>query len=409
MPAAASNCSSSTLGYNSRTRFKIKSLLLLTLLLAILIAFFVKPYTAAVAERNAIKALEKHWQILVDGNAALGKASWSPKPIDDGDQGAWYHWPATLIAGEESLKRLQYLRLVKPLGKELSLKPLSTMDKVSHLTFNLSRHQLSDSDCRCIGRMSSLVSLEISCQASGGFESWQRLPLKRLVIRGPDWEQEDFDAIGNIAALQFLQLDTTKITRENLGSLSKLKHLKTMCLVSSRKKEGIAGLDASTGGAASSADGILRESIPGFMNAGDSLCESFNDGPSRVEGNQVRFIGALNEMLTRDQLLNVGTDGVPIPFPVVGETAPSDFYMQDTRDFFAVHGKGGNVLFADGSVRVLEDVNGDGYFNPGFNVPTTATSEETGYLDGFCEVNPWDMYPGTFLDIENPLKDFDRD
>ena len=168
-------------------------------------------------------------------------------------------------------------------------------------------------------------------------------------------------------------------------------------------------LDASTGGAASSADGILRESIPGFMNAGDSLCESFNDGPSRVEGNQVRFIGALNEMLTRDQLLNVGTDGVPIPFPVVGETAPSDFYMQDTRDFFAVHGKGGNVLFADGSVRVLEDVNGDGYFNPGFNVPTTATSEETGYLDGFCEVNPWDMYPGTFLDIENPLKDFDRD
>lgn len=224
-------------------RFKIKSLLLLTLLLAILIAFFVKPYTAAVAERNAIKALEKHWQILVDGNAALGKASWSPKPIDDGDQGAWYHWPATLIAGEESLKRLQYLRLVKPLGKELSLKPLSTMDKVSHLTFNLSRHQLSDSDCRCIGRMSSLVSLEISCQASGGFEGWQRLPLKRLVIRGPDWEQEDFDAIGNIATLQFLQLDTTKITRENLGSLSKLKHLKTMCLVSSRKKEGIAGLD----------------------------------------------------------------------------------------------------------------------------------------------------------------------
>ena len=91
--------------------------------------------------------------------------------------------------------------------------------------------------------MSSLVSLEISCQASGGFEGWQRLPLKRLVIRGPDWEQEDFDAIGNIATLQFLQLDTTKITRENLGSLSKLKHLKTMCLVSSRKKEGIAGLD----------------------------------------------------------------------------------------------------------------------------------------------------------------------
>ena len=171
-------------------------------------------------------------------------------------------------------------------------------------------------------------------------------------------------------------------------------------------------LDLSTGGVDTTSDGVLRETIPGFMIAGDPLCESFNDGPSRVEGNQVRFIGALGEMLTRDQLLNTDMTGMPAEFPVVGETEPADptnFYMQDTRDFYAVHGKSGNILFADGSVRPLNDENGDGYFNPGFNVPDTATSDETGYLDPACEVNPWQMYPGVFLDIEAPLKDFDRD
>ena len=68
-------------------------------------------------------------------------------------------------------------------------------------------------------------------------------------------------------------------------------------------------LDLATGGADTTSDGVLRETIPGFMIAGNPLCESFNDGPSRVEGNQVRFIGALGEMLTRDQLLNVDMNG----------------------------------------------------------------------------------------------------
>ena len=166
------------------------------------------------------------------------------------------------------------------------------------------------------------------------------------------------------------------------------------------------------GGTDLTSDGVLRETIPGFMIGGDPLCESFNDGPSRVEGNAVQFLGRLNENLSRDQLLNVDGNGVPVDFPTIGETepaTPANFYMQDTRDFFAHHGKGGNVLFADGSVRSLNDENNDGYFNPGFDVPSTATSEETGYLDGVCEVNPWEMYPGTFLDIEAPLKDFDRD
>ena len=64
---------------------------------------------------------------------------------------------------------------------------------------------------------------------------------------------------------------------------------------------------------------------------------------------------------------------------------------------------------ADGSVRSLEDVNGDGYINPGFAATGLVTSAsgfdslaeaqsaQVGYQDSECEVNPWELFPGTFL------------
>ena len=60
--------------------------------------------------------------------------------------------------------------------------------------------------------------------------------------------------------------------------------------------------DAARGDAAASAgsstagfgtDGVLSQTIPGFMIAGDPLCESFNDGPSAMDGNLVKFLGKL--------------------------------------------------------------------------------------------------------------------
>ena len=117
--------------------------------------------------------------------------------------------------------------------------------------------------------------------------------------------------------------------------------------------------------------------------------------------------------------LNLDANGAPAPFPVIGDVgndvaipgnvAGTRFFLQDTRDFYAHHGLVGNVLFADGSTRPLNDDNGDGYFNPGFAITSATTPESTGYLDDICEVNPWDMYPGCFLDVQLPVKDFDSD
>ncbi len=62
-----------------------------------------------------------------------------------------------------------------------------------------------------------------------------------------------------------------------------------------------------------------------------------------------------------------------IPSPITG----SNTYLQDTRDWYAIHGGGKkaacNILMADGSVKLFSDENNDKFLNPGFPVPSTMT------------------------------------
>ena len=171
------------------------------------------------------------------------------------------------------------------------------------------------------------------------------------------------------------------------------------------------------GDAFGSDDGTLANTIPGWpgLEGGAPLCESFNDGPSTLVSNtatsapdQILYVGKYdnsNPAPTRAMLRN---QGISTGFPTIGETGDATLWMQDTRDFYANHEGNANILYADGSVRQIHDANGDGYINPGFAVDADfATTEATGYLDGKCEVNPWDLFPGTFLNQDLPIKKFD--
>ncbi|OYW23267.1 MAG: hypothetical protein B7Z55_03710 [Planctomycetales bacterium 12-60-4] len=104
---------------------------------------------------------------------------------------------------------------------------------------------------------------------------------------------------------------------------------------------------------------------------------------------------------------------VPKAYPSVGEsvveanykaTNGTFLYLQDTRDWYAWHRGNANILMFDGAVRVVNDINGDGYFNPGFTA-TGGTSESAGYTDAVCEMNSFEIFNGIFLSLDIINKD----
>ena len=162
-----------------------------------------------------------------------------------------------------------------------------------------------------------------------------------------------------------------------------------------------------------------------YGTQGDRLAESFNDGPAYVDSTNTRLTllqqnqGLQMQMDAEAGLLDLGkADGNPVAnYTKDGQAAPVNqyFYRQDTRDWFAIHRGVANILMADGSVQEFTDLNGDGYLNPGFEIPlwdgdgdgTPGEAEDyftTGYRPGPVELEPFRMFNGVFIRNNNAGK-----
>ena len=140
-------------------------------------------------------------------------------------------------------------------------------------------------------------------------------------------------------------------------------------------------------------EAILGEDVPNTkveLPRGMLLAEAFNDGPAYYQSDVDRII-----------LLDAGVDmsveincergeattancNSPLSTATVGSGDPGITYLQDTRDWFAIHSGGCNILMGDGSVKLFNDDNGDGYLNPGFPVDNTVAGFDAsgiGYSD----------------------------
>lgn len=135
-----------------------------------------------------------------------------------------------------------------------------------------------------------------------------------------------------------------------------------------------------------------------LIEAGELLTEVMNDGPAfwNASGNNMNLIAGGSLLTVQADAEAVGT----IPVPTTG----SNTYLQDTRDWYALHGGGKkascNVLFADGSVKNFADLNNDKFLNPGFPVPAGLTEDQyaaIGYRDSVVELPPQEMFNGVFL------------
>ena len=135
-----------------------------------------------------------------------------------------------------------------------------------------------------------------------------------------------------------------------------------------------------------------------FIQAGELLCEAMNDGPAYWDSSS----GTMN-LIQQQADLTFQAEceaGGSCPPP----TEATGSYLQDTRDWFAVHGgsrQGSvNILMADGSVKEFSDSNNDKFLNPGFPVPNNLTEQEysvIGYRDSVVELPPAEVFSGVFL------------
>ena len=155
-------------------------------------------------------------------------------------------------------------------------------------------------------------------------------------------------------------------------------------------------------------EAILTATINSELQQGSRLAETANDGPAYWDGTKVAL---LKDAIDGEDVRSL----IPTGYPQLGDivtagdfasglttTAPtlgSVLVLQDTRDWVAVHGNQANILMADGSVKVLTDLNGDGYFNPGF-AATGGNISTDGYTDNTCEVNPGEFFFGTLLNTK---------
>lgn len=145
-----------------------------------------------------------------------------------------------------------------------------------------------------------------------------------------------------------------------------------------------------------------------FLEAGELLAEAFNDGPSffNTSTNKVETIPVGVDLAV--QIACESQGNCPSPVGTNGS------YLQDTRDWFAVHGgsKGGtaNILFADGSIREFYDVNRDKFLNPGFIIPSNLTEAQygqIGYRSDDIELPRGEVFSGLFLQSMQKANNFE--
>jgi prepilin-type N-terminal cleavage/methylation domain-containing protein/prepilin-type processing-associated H-X9-DG protein len=135
------------------------------------------------------------------------------------------------------------------------------------------------------------------------------------------------------------------------------------------------------------------------LPAGMLLTEAFNDGPAHFDTSTLGLV-LIDEARILDNQIGCERGEATTMNCALPADVASGTFLQDTRDWFAVHIGAANILMADGSVKQVNDSNGDGYFNPGFPVPDNLTDNQyvtIGYTDSTIELAPIEMFNGIFI------------
>ena len=174
-------------------------------------------------------------------------------------------------------------------------------------------------------------------------------------------------------------------------------------------------------------EAFFVRSLSEELTEGIRLAESFNDGPAFFDARAfaVRLVDSAHG---DGGLVNIDNCVIPsgnwpspgvLDVPVALANDLGAPILQDTRDWYAVHNKRVNLAMADGSVKTIVDLNGDGFLNPGFDISQIRTgasgglnnwtleerASSIGYTDSTFELHPSNVYSGILLNTDEVLKD----
>jgi prepilin-type processing-associated H-X9-DG protein len=139
-----------------------------------------------------------------------------------------------------------------------------------------------------------------------------------------------------------------------------------------------------------------------FITAGSLITETMNDGPAFFDDASDTLTLILGGSNLSKQIACEQTTGLKCEPPVGGE-AGTQTYLQDTRDWMCVHGSGdsasANLLMADGSVKSINDTNGDRFLNPGFPIPTGLSEDAYSRIGFKPGAQPNEFGPGVFTGV----------
>ncbi|MEM6469326.1 MAG: DUF1559 domain-containing protein [Planctomycetota bacterium] len=143
-----------------------------------------------------------------------------------------------------------------------------------------------------------------------------------------------------------------------------------------------------------------------YIENGSLLTEAFNDGPAmyQTSTNAVRLIEnafavSLARQLACERSMPT-TANCAAPSGTTNGVSDQGTYLQDTRDWYAIHQGSCNILMADGSVKIFYDTNADGYLNPGFPIADGLSESDilqVGYSDDTTEMAKDQFFAGLFL------------
>jgi len=170
---------------------------------------------------------------------------------------------------------------------------------------------------------------------------------------------------------------------------------------------------------------VLSLDLTEGLTAGSPLVESFTRGPAVYNAAGRSIVGLQGSSTNPVSFEAVQPTSYPQPGDVVGHggignseanyqsnsgdwtaaigvAGVQKLCLQDTRGWSPVHRGSCNLLMADGSVKSIQDLNGDGFLNPGFPVepadaPYDVLNSSVGYTDGKVEMSSYEVFGGTFL------------